>query len=253
MRAVLASLAGEAAPDAGQTRRSPSVATAPELTVLELLLLVVPDVSEEFLVGVPEPLAIALNLGQRLVVKAHRRQKRRRAIQAVGPHLRAVEDVIENAVGVARRAFANPVELSIDGLLYLGVAGPLRCLCVGCAAHGGVGGTSGVDNAEATVRSPLHNRGFGQQNRSVTIARLNHRLREDALLPVATLHRQGRCGGCFNPARAFRLRAIFCGTAHWCVRRAARLRERFGKNCQWSRERRGCLQKRASIHGMAPP
>src|SRR5208283_236336 len=70
-------LAGQAAPDAGQARSSPSVAAAPEVAVLELLLLVVPDVSEELLVRVPESLPIALDLGQRFVVKAHRREERR--------------------------------------------------------------------------------------------------------------------------------------------------------------------------------
>ena len=210
--------------------------------------------SEELLVGVPESLPIALDLGQRLVVKAHRRQKGRRAVEAVGPHLRAAKDVIENAVGVARRTLANPVEQTIDRLLHLRIAGPLGCLRVGCATHGGIGGTAGDDHPQAPVRRLLHNRRLGQQNHAAPVAGLDHRLRQDALLPVATLHRHGRSGGQFNPARAFRLRGIFCGAGRWCVRRAAgRLRDRFGKNCQWSRERRGCLQKRSSVHGLAPP
>ena len=92
---------------------------------MELLFAVVPDMREQLLIRIPEPLPVAFNLHQRLIVMAHRRQKRRGAIETVGPHLRRAEDVVEDAVRVARRLVPNPVEQALDGIADLRVSGPL--------------------------------------------------------------------------------------------------------------------------------
>ena len=109
-RTVLRSFAGQAAQYACQTRGSPAVAAAPEVAVAELPLAIVPDVRQQLLFRVPEPLPVALDLRESLVIKAHRRQKGRRGIEAVGPHFGRAENVIENAFPITRSAFPNPGE-----------------------------------------------------------------------------------------------------------------------------------------------
>jgi hypothetical protein len=70
---LLSAFGRQTAQDARQPSGGPAVAAAPEVAVPELTLAVVPDVRQKFLLRVPEPLPIALDLGQRLVREAHRR------------------------------------------------------------------------------------------------------------------------------------------------------------------------------------
>ena len=159
--------------------------------------------ASSFFSGFQSRLPEALDLRQRLVVEAHRRQKRRRAVESVRPHLRRVEDVVEHALRVARRLDPNPVQQSVDRLPHLRVAGPLGGLRVGRAAHRGIGRAAGDHHAQPPVRRALHDGRLGQQNHPFAVSRLQQRLRQNALLPVAPLHGHGRRRGLLDPPRAF--------------------------------------------------
>jgi hypothetical protein len=153
-------------------------------------------VRQQLLLPVPEPLPIALDLGQRLVVEAHRGQKRRRAVEPIGPHLGRAEDVVEDSLRrCAGALFRIQSSSAVDRLAHLGIAGPLGCLGVGWAAHRGIGRTAGDHHAQPPVRRPLDHGRLGKQNDPLAVAGLDHACAKDALLPVAALHGHGRrCG-----------------------------------------------------------
>ena len=204
--AVRLALARQAPDHARQADGRPAVAHAPKGRVLELVFAVVPDVREKLLVRIPEELLVAVDLGHGLVVVAHCRQKRRGAVEAVGPHFGRAKHMVEDALGAARRLIANPVQQALDGFVDLRIPGPLGGARVGFAAHGGVGWSAADYHAQTSIRRALDDRRLGQQNDGIAVARFQRCLGQDSLLPIATLHGHRRRHRLLNPPFGLRHR-----------------------------------------------
>ena len=142
-----------------------------EAGIGKLALAVVPNVRHQPLFGIEQQLAVALDLAQRLIVMAHGGEKRRRAVDAVGPHLGCFKCVVEDAVGVARRFVQYPLEhVGRRPRVHCRIAGPRCRLRVGCASHCRVGWATTDDHAHAAVGCLLHHGGLGELDELFALA-----------------------------------------------------------------------------------
>src|ERR1019366_8717107 len=174
-----AAICRQASDHARETCRSPTISAAPEITIFEFLLLIVPDMRKQLLFRIPQASATSLDLRQRFIVVAHRCEERRRAIESVRPQLVAIEYVVESSVSAARRLMPDPRKQPIDRMNYFCVPGPLRCLGVSSAAHCGVRCASTPHDAHPAIWSRSEERRVGKECRSRAIASLQHCLRQD--------------------------------------------------------------------------
>src|ERR1035437_10223570 len=242
---ILLALVRHAANHASQACSGPAVAAAPEVAVLQLPLAFIPHMRQEFFVRIPQPLLESLNLLERLVVITHRGQKRRRVVEAVRPHLRTLEDVVNNPIRAAWRLEANPFEQPGYRFFDLRIARPLGSLGVGRTAHCGVSGPAGVHHPQPAVLCSLYYGCLGQPNHALLVTGLQKRLRQNSLLPVAPLHGQRGFSGLFYALFAFGFRAL------------PRAVHRLGHCRRGANQRHArcycCLQKGTSIHTCSFP
>ena len=204
--------------DAGESGGGPAIAATPVFFLIFRVGCIVPEMSQQFFLGIPQAFAETIDLLQGLVVVTCGREEGRSAIEPVGPDLGMIEDVVERAVGGAWGFAEDPIEEPACCLLNSGIACDLPCMPVCCATHGGIGRASFDNHAEAAIRHTLDNCGLGQANDVVVFSGFEEGLSQSALLPIAALHSQPGKGGFLN-AFASVCRLIESGGA-WKIRKA---------------------------------
>jgi hypothetical protein len=197
---VLFSFRGQRSNHPCQSRRRPAVAAAPILFSVVRFLAVVPDMCQQLFLGIPEPLAEALNLAQGLVIVSRGGKEWRSAVESVRPHLRLLENVVQSPVRRAWRLVQYPLKQPACRFLDFSVAGQLAGAPVGLAAHRRIGGSSLDHHRQSSIGDALHNCGLGEQNDVLVITGLEESLGQDALFPVAALHGQRSRSGLLDSA-----------------------------------------------------
>jgi len=173
-------------------------------------------VREQFFLGIPKAFAKTFNLPKRFLAVACRGEKRRRPVEAVGPDLGMIEDVLESAIGGAGRFVKNPLEQTVDRLLNFGVVRDLAGQPVSSAAHSGVSGTTLDNDSKAAIRNALNDGGLCEANQVVDLPCFEKSLGESSLFPISPLHGECRGGKFVNAVSIVRgkiERRNFCGIA----------------------------------------
>ena len=148
--------------------------------------------AQEGFVGIEQRIPISVDLPHGFGIIASPGQERRQHIEGIDPELWFVDNMVDDAVGIAGRFRQCPMEKAFFGLQEKWLSGLLTCADQGLPDGAGIGGGEGGADRGAAAHLILPVGGFvGKQNSGFVFFGFQKSLGQNALFPVVSLHGQG--------------------------------------------------------------